>query len=263
MEIRSISAINTERLPAWGRKIAFALAAVIAAYALTQLVRLLTGSVAPATARTPASEIAALDAPSEVAVHPVEEVYSAQQPKLKLKLVGTLTAGEGHGSALIASDSGDEKVFFVGDTVPGNSKLKAVYKDRVLLESGRGQETLRLSKEIKPSNFVDGPSQAPGQSALSDADMAEYFLPATSPTGELIGYRLSPDNHQARFQQLGLLPTDIITAVHGLPLVQPESRLRALQRLKSDEFASITFVRDGNKLINITIMPDVEIKAAE
>ncbi len=261
MEIKSISAINSGRLRTWGRKIAFGLAAVIAAYALTQLVRWLTGSAVPA--RAPASEITSQDASGDLPVHPVEEADHAQQPTLKLKLVGTLTAGEGHGSALIANDNGEEKVFFVGDTVAENSKLKAVYRDRVLLESSRGQETLRLSKEIRPSNFVDGPSEVPSQPASSDADMAEYFIPAISSTGELIGYRLSPNNHKARFQQLGLLPTDIITAVHAFPLVQLENRMHALQRLKNDEFASITFIRDGNKLINITIMPDIEVKDAE
>jgi type II secretory pathway component PulC len=92
--------------------------------------------------------------------------------------------------------------------------------------------------------------------------MAQYFVPATSATGELVGYRVSPNNRQPRLQQLGLLPTDIITAVHAFPLIQLENRMRALQRLRDDEFASITFIRDGNKLINITIMPDVEVSGS-
>jgi len=133
--------------------------------------------------------------------------------------------------------------------------LKAIYRDRVLLESRRGIETLRLRLDAVP---YQGSGHSEDSPPLSETNVTEYFIPATSSTGALVGYRISPHNHMPRFEQLGLLPSDIITAVHALSLTQPESRMRALARLKSDEFASVTFIRDGNKLINITIMPEEE-----
>src|SRR5206468_847202 len=66
-----------------------------------------------------------------------------------LILAGVLTVGAAHGSALIVNDSGEEKTFFVGDTVYGGAKLKAVYADRVLLESERGLTTLKLRSEVR------------------------------------------------------------------------------------------------------------------
>jgi len=96
-------------------------------------------------------------------------------------------------------------------------------------------------------------------SAVSEVDVTGYLIPVVSPTGDLTGYRLAPNGQRSpRFEHLGLLPTDTITAIHALPLTQSQNTIRALERLLDDDFASITFIRDGNKLITITIMSDAE-----
>ena len=83
--------------------------------------------------------------------------------------------------------------------------------------------------------------------------MLRYVVPATSPTGEVVGFRLSPNGRQPQLEQLGLLPTDVITAVHAIPLTQPGTGMLALERLSTGEFASITFIRNGNQLAERTV----------
>ncbi|TAK91581.1 MAG: MBL fold metallo-hydrolase [Burkholderiaceae bacterium] len=95
------------------------------------------------------------------------------------------------------------------------------------------------------------------------ADLPEGLIPARLPTGELVGYRLSVDAHVAGLEHLGLQPGDIIIAVHGLPLVRLENRSFALERLRQDEFASVTYVRHHDTLVNVTRMPEGTLNGME
>ena len=97
----------------------------------------------------------------------------------------------------------------------------------------------------------------------SNADQVGYFIPATSAAGALIGYRLSPKFPQPYLQRLGLLPSDIITAVHGIPLVHRRNLAPILERLKSGDFASVTFIREGNQLVTTTIIPDTTFQESK
>jgi general secretion pathway protein C len=73
----------------------------------------------------------------------VVEQEDAPDTQLSLELRGTITATEeGQALAIIAERGGAERVYFIGDAVPGGASLHAVYLDRVLLRRGGRLEAL-------------------------------------------------------------------------------------------------------------------------
>jgi general secretion pathway protein C len=279
MQTRSISAINVDSLFVRGRRVALGLLVLGIVYALTLFVWRFGGSaetrVIDEPATTPAAEGRAPD------------IVSASPPTQTLELVGILAMGT---KSLAVIASGDrEGVFAVGDSITGDTRVKAVLADRVLLEGSHGPQTLLLQKDRIANAAADLLSASPqqqGQSELPESltdyrdrflnapkenaierfgtsELVDYFIPATTPTGELMGYRLSPNSREPHYQQIGLQPGDVITTVNGIPLSQEDNSVRALRRLRSDGLASITLIRDRNKIIDITIMRDDASKASE
>lgn len=69
----------------------------------------------------------------------------APETALQLQLRGTLNLDSSDGGiAIIADASGNESAYRVGDTLPGEATLTAIYAGRVLLSRGGGDEGLSL-----------------------------------------------------------------------------------------------------------------------
>jgi general secretion pathway protein C len=66
--------------------------------------------------------------------------------------------------------------------------------------------------------------------------------------GRFKGYQLSPSGNQKLFNELGLEPGDIVTAVNGINIDRPEKGLNALQNLVSATEVTVTLLRDGSEI---------------
>lgn len=80
---------------------------------------------------------------------PVEQERPKPLPetRLNLKLLGTFTSTESQSaSALITDGSNESKRYFVGEQVPGNAELVAVYKDFVTLRRNGRDESLKFPR---------------------------------------------------------------------------------------------------------------------
>lgn len=283
----AIAKPNTEQLLNWGPKLASGLLVVSIAYASTQLVWLFSGSATtpvaapkkPMTQHSMAAnntnaerlgnEIVSMHLFGESEVVPVDPTISAPETKLNLKLVGILAIGGEEGLALIASGGRKEKVFKVGDKLPGNATLKAVYADKVLLQSNRGLETLKLPKKGDLFQFNDAPrpsSPLPSgsphvagkslgqyrqeliQNPSALAQLAQALSPEMGPDGRLVGYKMAPKMNDPLYAGLGLQANDIITSVNGVSLDRPENIMRAMQRLRRDKSLEVSVLRGGNQM---------------
>jgi general secretion pathway protein C len=206
------------------------------------------------------------------------QAIDAPETQLNLKLLGILAIGTEGGMAIIGSGN-DEEVYTVGDTVPGNVTLKAVYLNHVLLESGRGLETLRLPDEAgvyiefkaesrqqtfnnasgapQPSTSpsVTAPAENPaanGAPTLRDirrefirnpASLAEYAQ--AEPVDN--GYKLTFTQENPVIQRIGLQTGDIVTSVNGIALDKPENGVRALRKLMKARELQLTVIRNGQE----------------
>lgn len=289
MNIKALSSPDADQLLnqllKWGPHAASALLVVAIAYATTQLIWRFTGDTGETPQPKPQVEAPAAQSKSKAAEYgrniagmhlfgeaeakPGDGPVDAPETQLNLSLLGILAIGEEDGLAIIASGNQDEKVYSVGDSVPGNATLKAVYIDRVLLESSRGLETLKLPKEEGLLDFEspEEPGESRGKRAaaaesgsIKPETLREYrreFVrnPASlaeiaqvqpeQQDGEFVGYKVKPLRDDPLFNSLGLQEGDVITSVNGVDLNKPENGIRALRNLMKAKELNVTVLRDG------------------
>ncbi|MGF1548296.1 MAG: type II secretion system protein GspC [Thiotrichales bacterium] len=225
----------------------------------------------PVTAPDYASRIGQLDLFGIAAIKSAEVPEDAPETQLNLKLSGIYALrDETRGLALISAGGAAEKLFKVGDTLPGNAKLSAVHPDRVMLERSGRFETLRLPSNTPaagqsgaartPAAFTRGapPAQpTPTQAAPDLAEFRQEMLSNPTRLGQLVavapayennlfvGYRLTKRQEHPLFDELNLQSGDIVTRVNDLVIDRPEKGIQALQQLSQAQSLSITVNRNG------------------
>lgn len=206
---------------------------------------------------------------------------AAQAPETALKLVlrGTLSehAADG-GIAIIADEHGVDRGYRVGDLLPGDARLEAIYAGRVLLSRGGVNESLSLPRGDagaatpgvagnaprapaalpNPSGGFVNPMIAPGapvlesQRALAGMNLEELakqvnVMPVLE-NGRFAGVRLSVGRDSDLLARSGLRSTDIIVAVNGVPLDGPQRQVELMNSLRDARQVTVTIRRDGETL---------------
>ncbi len=187
----------------------------------------------------------------------------AQAPETQLNLqlrgvVATLDARFAH--AIIADGSGNEKVYFLKDALPGGAVLQQVQADRVLLSRGGIVEALLLPK-LPQGGTVAGPVAArPAFQPLARrqaASMQDVVTQNASsiteiirpqpfmPNGELKGYRIYPGRNRETFVALGLQPGDLVTEINGMLLNNPAQAMELFRSLADTTSVTVTIERNG------------------
>jgi general secretion pathway protein C len=197
---------------------------------------------------------------------PVELVEQEQAPdtQLSLELRGTVAASdEKRALAIIAERGGAERVYFIGDAVPGGATLHAVHPDRVLLRRAGRLEALRLPRSDDPAlqrrsaaaarAAPPPPAAAPARVASvqevvqqSGAALTEIIRPQpVFKDGRQQGYRVYPGRQRQQFAQLGLRPGDLITQINGMALDDPARGMEIFRSLADATSVTVTLDRNG------------------
>jgi general secretion pathway protein C len=202
-------------------------------------------------------------------------VATSQMP---LVLVGTIANTDpALGYAIIGESATSAKVYGVGKTITGGTKLHSVYPDRAILDRGGKLEALML-----PKKFQGGGVSA---TALPTADpmLGERLrqLAATNPSaitdilrpqpvfanGQQRGYRIYPGRNRSQFNRLGLLPGDLVTAINGTPLDDASRGMDILQTMNTASAVTMTVERNGESIqVNVNnaqIAADAAAAAAQ
>lgn len=204
---------------------------------------------------------------------------NAPKTTLKLVLHGTLALQDAKdGIAIIADEQNIEHSYNVGDMVTGNAKLVEVYTDHVVLSHDGVEESLPLPSPGDHATTPIAPSSAARAAGLATSTPPGYVPntasnPATSNAanpanavsrtnaadlvrqvqfepvfegGRIAGARLSGSGAAAALMnQVGLRPSDIVTAVNGTPLANVSSPQQLLDKLGSASSLQVTVQRDG------------------
>jgi general secretion pathway protein C len=189
------------------------------------------------------------------------EQDDAPDTQLSLELRGTVAASdERRALAIIAERGGAERVYFIGDAVPGGATLHAVHMDRVLLRRAGRLEALRLPRsEDTPQRQAATPRSgarptvAPARVAtLQDvvqtgaAALTEIIRPQpVFKDGQQQGYRVYPGRQRQQFAQLGLRPGDLITQINGMSLDDPARGMEIFRSLGDSTSVTVTVDRNG------------------
>lgn len=172
--------------------------------------------------------------------------------------------------AIIAQPNGDEQPYRIGDAVPGGAKVQDILDDRVVLDRNGRLETLRMVRDrIDTGTDEDAGTAAgttlPGEmadqarelrSTLTHKPQEIFNLAQLTPVmknGELQGYRVRPKQYKELFQAAGLEPGDVIVAVNGVSVTDPQQLTGLTQQLGTATSLTLTVERRGGVRTDVSV----------
>ena len=212
----------------------------------------------------------------EVGVVKEEGTQEIAETTVALKLVGVYGASdESKASAIVEQPGGQQDVVFNGGAMPGNNgTLKQVFADRIVFDRGGRLETLRmedataqLANQIQTSSdnlvatsaTVDHRKDA--QLAARLAEVRQQFHndpssiadlisiePVSTGSGGLRGYRVGPGKDRKLFARAGLQRNDLLRAVNGISLDDPQQAYGIMNELQNAGELTLTIDRGGQIL---------------
>lgn len=183
--------------------------------------------------------------------------------QMNLVLVGTIASANPEvGYAIIGESAANARVYTVGKTITGGTKLHSVYPDRAILDRGGKLEALLLPKKFTGGGVAAAPlpqaNPMLGQrlqelAAQNPGAITEIIRPQpVFANGQQRGYRVYPGRNRQQFAKLGLMPGDLVTAINGTPLDDPARGMEILQTMNSATQVTVTVERNGqSSQINI------------
>jgi general secretion pathway protein C len=266
------------RLQGDGPRLVSWLLAVLIAVELARIaVSLLGGGpvksphVALSTLPLPAQH-AGLDIQSVVSAHlfgvatadpSTQDPANAPESTANLVLTGTIATQNPKRGVAIISDGGPSKVYSVGDNV-GAASLHSVYLDHVSLDRGGALENLQLPRLLGPGMRAPAVIRRPGADPRTQAavdnirrlvqqdpsllDQVMRTVPSyDSAANKLRGFRAYPGRNRAIFAKLGLKPGDLVTAINGTALDDPQRSQEVFNTIHSTDRVTVTVARGGQK----------------
>lgn len=211
---------------------------------------------------------------------------NAPETTLSLSLRGTLADADPHaGIAVIADEQGTERAWRVGEEITPGVTLEEVHADRVVILHAGAQEVLALLRnetsgpvEAIPPALRGGAAPRDAASAPKNLGVANFEPPDLAhgsldwqktletaggantaelakniridpilDDGKIAGVRVSAANGDAALvARLGLRPSDIVTAVNGVPVDSVARGQQILESLRNANSVRVTVTRDGN-----------------
>ncbi len=244
--------------------------------------------VNPITAAPAASKSAAADIEALVAWHLFGEAGAApaaakadaieagaQDTSLNLQLVGLVQSSDDALARAILLLDGRQQQFAIGEQLPASGKvlLSKVLADRAIIDNNGRYETLWLYDQealAKLGRSSDAAATAPAKSSAVDLRVDAAATQAASgyreqlyqnPSGlaDLIqvsvqqnGFRIRPGRDPKAFAAFGLKPDDIVTAINGVSLSNPESALNLYNEMRNAQEATLT-IRRGEEEVVIAV----------
>jgi type II secretion system protein C len=191
-----------------------------------------------------------------------------------ITLIGTVSGGD-YDYAIVVDQSGKQEVFKKGQNIFGIGKLKAVYKDRIVLKTPSGERSYEIAdiiiKEVKAQagaasssspaiTPLSAPVKTSGNIFTINSDALRHAI--DNPKEILTDARFIPnivDGRQEGFivkelkkggvyESLGLEDGDVLLRVNNLPITGPESALQAFTALKGMDRIELDIMRRGQKI---------------
>jgi general secretion pathway protein C len=184
---------------------------------------------------------------------------SVAATQMSLVLVGTIAESDpARGYAIIGENAASAKVYAVGKTITGGTKLHSVYPDRAILDRGGKLEALLLPKQFQGGGLMPAAAQSAAQpdgllgerlrqlASQNPAAITDILRPQpVFANGQQRGYRVYPGRNRQQFTRLGLMPGDLVTAINGTPLDDPGRGMEIMQSMNSATDVTVTVERNG------------------
>jgi general secretion pathway protein C len=226
-----------------------------------------------ATAAAPRPQRSGVDVQTVVSAHlfgvavadpSTQDPANAPQSSANLLLAGTIATQDPKRGVAIISDAGSaSKVYSVGERI-GGASLHSVYLDHVILDRGGALETLLLPRQLPPSArgaaVLRRPAADPRTAAAvdnirrmvqQDPSILDQVMRTVASydnaAGKLRGFRAYPGRNRAIFSKLGLKSGDLVTAINGTPLDDPQRSQDVFNTIQTSDHVTVTIERGGQK----------------
>jgi general secretion pathway protein C len=193
----------------------------------------------------------------------MQDPANAPLSSANLLLAGTIASQDPKHGVAIISDGGPSKVYSVGDNVSG-ATLRSVYLDHVILDRGGVLETLMLPRQLtgnRPVAAVRRPGGADSRTVAAvdnirrlvqqDPGILDQVMRTVASydnaAGKLRGFRAYPGRNRAIFNKLGLKPGDLVTAINGTMLDDPQHSQEVFNTIQTSDHVTVTIERGGQK----------------
>jgi general secretion pathway protein C len=185
---------------------------------------------------------------------------NAPATSLNLVLAGTIAGPDPKsGWAIIGETAQAARVYATGATLPGGAALREVYADRVILDRNGRLESLPLPRlsGAGPVQVSYAPPRPVGAEPSLADNIRQFVAQDPQAVSEILrpqpvfaggqqrGYRVYPGRNRAQFAKLGLMPGDLVTAVNGTPLDDPNRGLETLRGVGAGSPVVLTVERNG------------------
>lgn len=202
---------------------------------------------------------------------PAEQPEPATEP-IRLKLLGTVAGGDS--PLAVLQDEKTVAVYHLGDPLPGELTLTRIERDRVVVESRGGTETVlelvveqgdakrptRSTRATRPSPASSSNIVAVGDNhweiPREEADNARSNLNALLKTarmvpkieqGETVGFTIVSIRRGTFLDLLGLKVGDILVQINDVELNSPEKALQIFQQVREANNITLGLLRDGSR----------------
>jgi general secretion pathway protein C len=192
-----------------------------------------------------------------------QDPANAPESTANLVLTGTIATQNPKRGVAIISDGGPSKVYSVGDNI-GGASLHSVYLDHVILDRGGALENLQLPRLLGPGMRAPAVVRRPGADPRTQAavdnirrlvqqdpgllDQVMRTVPSfDSAANKLRGFRAYPGRNRAIFSKLGLKPGDLVTAINGTALDDPQRSQEVFNTIQTSDHVTVTVERGGQK----------------
>ena len=192
--------------------------------------------------------------------------------RLNLQLAGVFAADpQSQAIAIISAGSAEQNAYGVGDRISGETTLKAVYTDHVIIDNRGRDERLSLPDSVQPQGMSVVPSAPdPAQSGGDEEDFSQPISLPSNPgalrdtlarnpamlgrvvsaepyqeNGKLVGYRITPKQNPEILEAQGIVAGDVITRVNDIELNSQKQGIRALRNVVKAQNLDVVVLRDG------------------
>ena len=174
-------------------------------------------------------------------------------------------AATGAGTAIIADNDGEQKIYRIGEEVSPGVTLSALEFDHVVLSRGGSRELLYLDQSqpapsIQPSARPEqaappSPSSVRGRIGAAELSSGISFNPAQQ-GGSFGGLNVVPKGDGSAFRAAGLRDGDVVVAMGGQRITSPAQAAQLSGAFSPGSQVSLTVRRDGREVpVNITVAP--------
>jgi general secretion pathway protein C len=187
-----------------------------------------------------------------------QNASDAPQTQMNLVLSAVFATDDpAKGLAIIGESATSAKVYTVGSSIRPGTRLHAVYFDRVILDRGGQLETLALPKNVVPGMTIARAAPTPPPNAQFTENLRRIAETNPSAFAEIIrpqpvfangvqrGYRVYPGRNRQQFAKLGLQPGDLVLAINGTPLDDPQRGMEIFNTMSETDRVNVTVERNG------------------